>query len=267
MLIRKIYICGAVTGLPEDETKSKFAAAADYWAEHGCNPVNPMQVVNDPHAKWEYAMHKCLHALLDCQAIYILPDWEDSRGARLEIRVAYALGLDLIPMELKQEKAIAKYLSMEECICVTAAAKYRCRHHHPGHDKCDLEINQTYANGSVPKMECPPPPPTKNTYMATQKGLQPELCNDYRDVLLGEKAFKQTWADWATKLEADARDHNGFPHIIETHYGNPDTYTPAWFEIVFEKLCMLLLVLVCLPWLIWQFVKKPDQAVKLPFID
>lgn len=39
------------------------------------------------------AMRSDLRALLDCDAIYMLPGWSRSRGARLEARVARACGL------------------------------------------------------------------------------------------------------------------------------------------------------------------------------
>lgn len=258
MLIRTIYISGKITGLPVEETQTKFAAAAGYWAENGCHAINPMQVVKNPHAKWEQAMHKCLMALLDCQAIYILPDWLTSRGARLEITIAHALGLDLILSDLRQQKLLNQYLMKPECQCITAAAKYRCRHAN-GYDHCDLE---TETNSNYEKKE-----PSKTIYMDKQTGLPKKLFNADSNVLLGEKAFKEAWADFEKELENKAKKFNGFPQIIETHYGNPEHYQLSFLGRLWIKISIFLLVVVSLPWIMWQLIRNPEAGAKLPFVD
>ena len=44
---------------------------------------------------WPVAMRECLKHLLTCDMIVMLPDWQQSRGARLEHQVAVAIGLEV----------------------------------------------------------------------------------------------------------------------------------------------------------------------------
>ena len=95
MSIKKIYIAGKVTGLPFQEVQEKFATAQATIEKLGFEAVNPILVVNNPDENWHIAMEKCLVALSQCDAIYMLPDFKDSPGADIEHKKAYALGLDV----------------------------------------------------------------------------------------------------------------------------------------------------------------------------
>jgi hypothetical protein len=94
-MIKKIYIAGKVTGLPPQEVKEKFATAQGIIEKLGFEAVNPIEVVNNPNENWHIAMEKCLVALAQCDAIYMLPCFKDSPGADIEHKKAYALGLDV----------------------------------------------------------------------------------------------------------------------------------------------------------------------------
>lgn len=87
----KIYIAGKVTGLPHEEVAAKFAAAQQHLESLGYEVVNPIQVVNDPNCPWDLAMRKCLAAMLDCHAVHVLPCWKDSKGAKMEVEIAFRL--------------------------------------------------------------------------------------------------------------------------------------------------------------------------------
>jgi len=95
MRIKKIYIAGKVTGLPEKEVKEKFATAQKAIEAQGFEVINPIEVVNNPNEDWHIAMEKCLVALAQCDAIYMLPCYKDSPGADIEHKKAHALGLDV----------------------------------------------------------------------------------------------------------------------------------------------------------------------------
>lgn len=84
---KKIYIAGKVTGLPARETYLKFKKAELSIAASGFSAVNPIEVVNDENARWDVAMKVCIKALLDCDAVLILPDWMRSKGAKLEVEI------------------------------------------------------------------------------------------------------------------------------------------------------------------------------------
>jgi len=91
--MKKIYIAGKVTGLPIAEVTMKFGTAQQDLQEKGFKAVNPLEVVNDWKATWEEAMKKCIRALTECDAVYLLPCYTDSPGAKFEIDIAHKLGI------------------------------------------------------------------------------------------------------------------------------------------------------------------------------
>ena len=42
---------------------------------------------------WQYYMRESIKLLMDCDQIYMLEDWENSRGARLEQKIALELSM------------------------------------------------------------------------------------------------------------------------------------------------------------------------------
>lgn len=89
----KIYIAGKVTGEPIAECTEKFGAAQKKVEAMGFEAINPLVVVGDCNASWESAMKSCLKALIDCDAVVLLPCWEQSKGATIERQLADDLGL------------------------------------------------------------------------------------------------------------------------------------------------------------------------------
>jgi hypothetical protein len=88
----RIYISGPISGKP-DGNKPAFEHAAELIRSHGHDPVNPHDVCANigKDALWHDYMRKDIKALLDCDAIVMLPGWEDSRGACLEHLIAEEL--------------------------------------------------------------------------------------------------------------------------------------------------------------------------------
>ena len=83
----KIYIIGAVTGYDPDEVRDKFATSERRLKEMGLTPVNPVNIVPEG-LNWVAAMKICIAALIECDAVFLLPDWERSKGAMLEVMIA-----------------------------------------------------------------------------------------------------------------------------------------------------------------------------------
>jgi hypothetical protein len=93
VLSKKIYICGKVTGLPIHDVTMKFGNAEKIIVSNGLTAVNPLSVVNDFKCPWPEAMKKCIAAMVQCDAILLLDDWMDSKGALIEQRIASDIGI------------------------------------------------------------------------------------------------------------------------------------------------------------------------------
>lgn len=90
----KIYVAGPMRGYEELNFPAFNAAAADLRA-FGWDVVNPVDINPDPNAEWKDCMVKDIKALVDCDAIYMLNGWQQSKGASLEHHIAVELGLYL----------------------------------------------------------------------------------------------------------------------------------------------------------------------------
>lgn len=86
--MKKVYISGKISNLPIQEAKQKFAAAAQMVEELGHVAVSPFSNGLSDDAPWESHMVKDIEMLLSCDAIYLLPCWVDSKGARIEKHIA-----------------------------------------------------------------------------------------------------------------------------------------------------------------------------------
>lgn len=91
--MKKIYIAGKVTGLPHLETEMKFRRKSIELENLGFEAINPLDVVNDPSSAWEPAMRKCIKAMMDADAVFMLPCADNSRGAILENLIATCLDI------------------------------------------------------------------------------------------------------------------------------------------------------------------------------
>lgn len=107
----KIYIAGKITGLSYSDAFAKFANAAETLKLLGHEPVNPMEVNgldgDGNQYSWAEYMKRDIPVLLGCEAIYLLPDWLDSKGARLEKFIADELGMLVIYESLPVDAVVA----------------------------------------------------------------------------------------------------------------------------------------------------------------
>lgn len=99
----RVYISGPMTGYPDFNFPAFFAAEARLRAL-GLEPVNPARLNPGPHPAVNAtpAAHKAYHqqclradvrALCDCELLVLLPGWELSEGAQLELHIAHRLGI------------------------------------------------------------------------------------------------------------------------------------------------------------------------------
>jgi len=96
----RIYISGQITGLKLEDARALFERAEILLQGRGYMPVNPMKL--NPHTDgktWKEYMLDDLNALFDCEAIYLLDNWQDSKGARIEYQVAKEMDMVILSSE------------------------------------------------------------------------------------------------------------------------------------------------------------------------
>ena len=87
----KCYNAGKISGLPYIAAYHKFDRYDSEIEQMGMTPVNPMKDGLKPTRPWWMHLVYDLWLLVRCSHVAFQPDWEQSRGARIEYRVAQAL--------------------------------------------------------------------------------------------------------------------------------------------------------------------------------
>ena len=90
----RIYISGSITKDPD--YREHFRVAEEKLRGLGMKVFNPAKFDADPEKTWEDYMRNDITQLMRCRAIYLLKSWKKSRGARLEYKIAQALGFMVI---------------------------------------------------------------------------------------------------------------------------------------------------------------------------
>ncbi len=93
----RTYLAGPMTGHP-DLNFPLFHAEARRLRDSGHEVVNPAEINVDPAKGWEDCMRADIAELVKCEAIAMLPGWQQSRGATLEHHIAMQLGLRVIQL-------------------------------------------------------------------------------------------------------------------------------------------------------------------------
>jgi hypothetical protein len=94
-MYKKIYLSGKITGLPYEEALKKFNLAENIAKTISLEVVNPMTIEHNHDLSWESYMRQDLKAMLDCDSIYMLSNWKDSKGATIERDLAIKLNLSV----------------------------------------------------------------------------------------------------------------------------------------------------------------------------
>lgn len=92
--MKRIYIAGPMTGLPELNFPA-FHAAALRIREIGHIAINPAEINPDTSMSWQQCMRADIAELVKCDAIHLLSGWEKSKGATLEAHIAEQLELEV----------------------------------------------------------------------------------------------------------------------------------------------------------------------------
>lgn len=102
--MKKVYISGPMSHIP-DLNFPAFAIAARTLRKAGYDVTSPAEINADNGQSWKSCMRKDIKALCECDIIALLPGWEASEGAHLEIHIAHRIGIlvrqigDLLPLD------------------------------------------------------------------------------------------------------------------------------------------------------------------------
>src|ERR1019366_749867 len=88
---KRVYVSGPMSIIPGGNLEA-FHEASDRLREAGYFVVSPAEMNSVKEQTWEEYLEKDLILLLNCDGIALLPQWEDSRGAKLELAVALKMG-------------------------------------------------------------------------------------------------------------------------------------------------------------------------------
>lgn len=90
-----------MTGLPAFNYPA-FTKAGNDLADRGIETLNPVDIENEndtgaPQA-WDWYMRRAIRMISGASGVCLLPGWQQSKGAQLEMIIAESLGLDIRPL-------------------------------------------------------------------------------------------------------------------------------------------------------------------------
>ena len=96
--MKRVYLSGPMSGIPDHNFPAFHEWAARLRAE-GFEVVSPAEI--EGAGSWEMCLRKDMRELPTCDAIALMPGWERSKGAHLELHVAHRLGMEVIHLPLQ----------------------------------------------------------------------------------------------------------------------------------------------------------------------
>jgi hypothetical protein len=97
---KTIYISGKIKDLDIEVARDNFLRIENIIEESGNLAMNPMRNNVPVTATYEDHMRADLKILLDCDAIFLMKNWKESKGSILEYEVARKCGLQIISEEI-----------------------------------------------------------------------------------------------------------------------------------------------------------------------
>lgn len=89
------YISGKISGLDYTTAEAMFKQAETDLIKYGYRVINPMSLPHEHGRSWAEFMREDLKALLNCTHIFMLSNWQDSKGAIIEHELAEDLGINI----------------------------------------------------------------------------------------------------------------------------------------------------------------------------
>lgn len=95
---QKTYISGKISGLNFQEYRDRFLLAEVKLLAAGHKVINPVNIgmLLPIDTSWHEYMRADIIQLMSCDTIYMLSNWKDSEGARIEKELAENMGYDIM---------------------------------------------------------------------------------------------------------------------------------------------------------------------------
>lgn len=110
----KIYISGKISGTTD--FRERFKEAEKKIIDAGHEAVNPVELLHEHDLSWESYMKEDIKAMMDCDAVFMIGDWNQSEGARIEHNLAWNVGLKIASFSEEGLQFIQKQKS-KKCGC------------------------------------------------------------------------------------------------------------------------------------------------------
>lgn len=98
----RLYVAGPMSGYPDfnypafEQARTRLQAGGfDVLCPTDSEKVNPTPGM--PQA-WDWYMRHALRQVLDAEGVALLDDWQASRGAVLEVHLAHAIQIPVMPI-------------------------------------------------------------------------------------------------------------------------------------------------------------------------
>lgn len=90
MTTHRVYLSGPMSGIAENNFPEFHRWAKDL-RDRGFDVVSPAEI--EEAGTWEMCLRADLRELCTCDTIALMPGWENSKGAHLELHIAHRLGM------------------------------------------------------------------------------------------------------------------------------------------------------------------------------
>lgn len=101
MKFGRVYLSGPISGRPMANQDTFRAAESRLRAEGVKNILVPHDIFMESQEapqerEWADYMRECVKRMMDCSHVVTLPEWDQSKGAQIEVRLARELGIPVI---------------------------------------------------------------------------------------------------------------------------------------------------------------------------
>lgn len=115
----KIYLCGAISGLDLKRVRALFQIAQNKIATNWRVVMNPFDNGLSEEDSWEDHMRADIKMLMECDALYVVNDISKSKGAKIELNLARALGIKVMSYKMTDQRLMEELKVLDKL--------YECR--------------------------------------------------------------------------------------------------------------------------------------------